>query len=85
MAKKIPLRMCLGCREMKPKSELLRVVKSPAAEISPDFDGKMPGRGAYICRSSECFNRVVKSNALARTFKMQVPESVMEALQKEVM
>lgn len=83
MAKKIPLRMCLGCREMKAKKELVRIVKSPASEIALDFGGKMPGRGAYVCRDTDCFNRVVKSKALSRALKMQIPDEALELLKKE--
>ena len=80
MAKKIPMRQCVGCREMKPKKELIRVVKSPDGDVSPDFNGKKPGRGAYICPDTECFNRATKSKALSRAFKMQIPDSIMEEL-----
>ena len=80
MQKKIPLRQCLGCREMKPKSELIRAVKSPEGEISLDHTGKKPGRGAYICRNANCFNRVIKAKALSRAFKMQVSDSLIEEL-----
>jgi len=83
MAKKIPLRQCLGCREMKPKSELTRAVKSPEGEISLDSTGKKPGRGAYICSDKNCFKRVIKSNALARAFKSQIPDDIIEKLEKE--
>ena len=58
-AKKIPMRMCLGCGEMKPKKELIRAVKSPEGDISIDLTGKKNGRGAYICRSAECFRKAV--------------------------
>ena len=57
MQKKIPMRQCLGCREMKPKRELIRVVRSPEGEISLDFKGKAPGRGAYICPDAECLKK----------------------------
>ena len=57
MPKKIPMRQCLGCREMKPKKELIRVVKSPEGEVSLDFKGKKPGRGAYVCPQAECLKR----------------------------
>ena len=76
--------MCLGCREMKPKKEVIRVVKSPEGEISMDISGKKPGRGAYVCRDASCFNRIIKSNALARAFKMQIPGDVVEQLKEEV-
>ena len=78
--KKVPLRMCLGCREMKPKRELVRVVKSPEGEISLDYYGKKPGRGAYVCRSEECLKRAVKSKALQRAFGAPIPQSVMDEL-----
>lgn len=82
--KKIPLRMCLGCNEMKPKQELLRVVKSPEGEVSLDLTGKKNGRGAYICHSAECLERAVKSKRLERTFSMAVPSEVFESLKKEL-
>ena len=84
MAKKIPLRMCLGCREMKPKSELIRVVKSPEGEVSLDFTGKKPGRGAYVCHDASCFKRTVKSNALARVFKTQISSDINEEIQNQL-
>ncbi|HIT31135.1 MAG TPA: YlxR family protein [Candidatus Scatomorpha stercoravium] len=80
MAKKIPMRQCLGCREMKPKPELLRVVRSPEGEVSLDPRGKKPGRGAYVCRSADCLRRAVKSRALSRALEAQIPDEVMERL-----
>ena len=80
MPKKIPMRQCLGCREMKPKRELIRVVKSPEDEISLDFRGKKPGRGAYVCPSTECLKRAVKANALSSAFGIAIPDNVMEEL-----
>ena len=77
---KKPLRMCLGCREMKFKSELVRVVKSPEGEVSVDEVGKKPGRGAYVCRNPECYKRVVKSKALSRAFRTAIPEDITNAL-----
>lgn len=82
--KKIPLRMCLGCNEMKPKAELLRVVKSPEGEISLDSTGKKNGRGAYLCHSATCLEKAVKSKRLERTFQMAVPNEVYESLKKEL-
>ena len=82
--KKLPQRMCLGCREMKQKTELVRIVKSPEDEISLDLTGKKPGRGAYLCRSSECLKKAVKSKALSRAFCTQIPEDVMEPLRQEI-
>ena len=84
MAKKIPLRQCLGCREMKPKSELTRAVKAPDGKITLDSTGKTPGRGAYICRDTNCLKKVIKSNALARAFKSQIPDDIIEILQKQI-
>ena len=82
--KKLPQRQCVGCRTMKEKRELIRVVKSPEGEISLDFGGKKPGRGAYVCPSAECLKRARKSRALARTFETAIPESVYDALEKEM-
>ena len=80
MQKKVPKRQCLGCREMKPKKELIRAVKSPEGDISLDFKGKKPGRGAYVCPNPECLNRAIKTKALSRAFGTQIPESIMEEL-----
>jgi len=84
MTKKTPLRQCLGCREMKPKNELIRAVKSPEGEISLDFTGKKQGRGAYICRDTNCFKRVIKSNALSRAFKTKISDDIINELQKKL-
>lgn len=82
--KKLPQRQCVGCRTMKEKRELIRVVKSPEGEISLDFGGKKSGRGAYVCPSAECLKRARKSRALERTFETAIPESVYDALEKEM-
>ena len=84
MPKKIPLRQCVGCREMKPKPELIRVVKSPEGEISLDFKGKKPGRGAYVCPSGACLKRARKSKALERAFSAPIPEPVYDALEAQM-
>jgi len=84
MSKRIPLRQCLGCREMKPKNELTRAVKSPEGEISLDFTGKKPGRGAYICRDTDCLKKVIKSNGLSRAFKSKISEEITEELEKQL-
>lgn len=84
MPKKIPLRQCLGCREMKPKKELIRVVRSPEGAVSLDFKGKLPGRGAYVCPSQDCLARVRKSRALERAFSAQLPAEVYEALENQM-
>lgn len=78
--RKIPARMCVGCREMKPKRELLRVVRSPEGEISLDATGKKAGRGAYVCPSGECLRRAVKTRQLDRALEAQVGEAVLQAL-----
>ena len=78
--KKIPMRMCVGCREMKPKRELIRVVRSPEGEVSMDPVGKKPGRGAYVCRNPECLKRAIKQRQLERQLEVQLTEEVSEAL-----
>ena len=80
MPKKIPLRQCLGCREMKPKRELIRAVRSPEGEISLDFRGKKPGRGAYVCPDPACLAKARKSKALERAFETAIPAEVYDAL-----
>ena len=82
--RKIPLRMCLGCNEMKPKGELLRVVKSPEGEAFLDATGKKNGRGAYICPSAECLEKAVKSKRLERSFGMAIPTEIYDSLKKEM-
>ncbi len=87
MPKKIPMRQCLGCREMKPKMELIRVVRSPEGVVSLDFKGKQPGRGAYVCPDAACLAKARKSRALERAFSTQLPDEVwagLEAQMKEV-
>lgn len=84
MQKKIPMRQCLGCREMKPKRELIRVVRSPVGEISLDFRGKAPGRGAYLCKNSGCLEKAIKGKALERAFSAVIPEEVYEKLLGEM-
>ena len=84
MPKKIPLRQCLGCREMKPKRELIRVVRSPQGEISLDFHGKQPGRGAYLCPDPSCLKKVRKSKALERAFSLPLPGEVYDALEGQM-
>ena len=82
--KKIPMRMCLGCNEMKPKKELIRVVKSPEGEISLDFTGKKSGRGAYSCRSVECFNKARKGRRLEKAFSCKIDAGVYDAMAEEL-
>ncbi len=80
MAKKIPLRQCLGCRTMNPKDKLVRVVKSPSGEIHFDKQGKMPGRGAYLCKEESCLKKAMKSKALERAFSTSISSEVYDEL-----
>ena len=84
MQKKIPMRQCVGCREMKAKKELVRVVRSPEGEISLDFRGKAPGRGAYVCPQAECLRRAIKSRALERGLDCQIPQEIRRARLLEI-
>ena len=84
MEKKIPMRQCLGCREMKPKRELIRVVRSPEGAISLDFRGKAPGRGAYVCPNPQCLKKAIKARALERAFSTQIPPEIYERLEQEM-
>lgn len=84
MPKKLPMRQCVGCREMRPKKELIRVVKSPEGAISLDFRGKMPGRGAYLCPDGACLSRARKSKALERAFAQAIPPEVYERLEEQM-
>lgn len=81
--KKIPLRMCIGCREMKPKAELDRIVKTPSGEIVIDKTNKVSGRGAYICKSGDCLKKAEKINALSHTFSQSVDREIYSRLAKE--
>lgn len=82
--KKIPLRMCSGCGEHKPKKELVRVVKSPEGEVSLDLSGRKPGRGAYICPTLECLKKAREARRLERAFSCQIPDAVYDAMEKEL-
>ena len=84
MPKKIPVRQCLGCREQKPKNELIRVVRSPEGVISLDFRGKQPGRGAYVCRDGACLKKAMKSRALERALESPIPDEVWAKLQAQM-
>ena len=81
--RKIPLRMCIACREEKPKREMLRIVKNAAGEIRLDFSGKLPGRGAYICNSEGCIKRLRKQKLLHKTFSQEVSEEVYAGIEEE--
>ena len=93
--KKIPMRKCTGCGEMKPKKELVRVVKAPdkkdddgnvisQGEVSLDLTGKKPGRGAYVCKSTDCLKLARKARRFERAFSCKIPEEVFDAREKEL-
>ena len=84
MPKKIPLRQCVGCREHKPKAELIRVVRSPEGGVSLDFKGKKPGRGAYVCPDPNCLKKARKSRALERAFSAPLPDEVWAGLEEQM-
>lgn len=84
MEKKIPMRQCLGCREMKPKKTLIRVVRSPEGEISLDFRGKASGRGAYVCPDPACLKKAIRAKALEHAFSARIPPEIYERLQQEM-
>ena len=82
--KKVPMRMCTGCGEMKPKKELVRVVRSAEGAVSLDRTGKKPGRGAYICNNPECLRKAVKAKRLERAFSCALPAEVLAQLEGEI-
>ena len=82
--KKIPMRQCLGCREMKPKADLIRIVRSPEGSVSMDLKGRAQGRGAYLCRNVDCLKRAIKGRALERVFSVKIDNVIAEALQQEM-
>ena len=84
MNKKVPMRRCVGCGEMKSKKELLRIIRTAEDEILLDATGKKNGRGAYLCPNEECFKKAVKAKGLDRSLKMAVPKEVIENLAKEM-
>lgn len=82
--KKIPMRKCLGCNEMKPKKELIRAVKSPDGEINIDLTGKKSGRGAYICPDKACLRKARKGKRLEKALETAIPDSVYDAMENEL-
>ena len=82
--KKIPQRMCLGCQEMKPKKELIRVVKNSEDVIKVDLTGKAPGRGAYICKQTECLEKAIKSKRFEKAFETKISEDIFMRLREEL-
>ena len=84
MSKKMPVRRCVGCQEMKNKKEMIRVIRTPEGEFELDATGKKNGRGAYHCPSRECLEKAVKSKGLERSFKQAIPPEVYSRLEKEM-
>lgn len=82
--KKVPMRQCAGCGEMKSKKELIRIIKTPEEDIVIDTTGKKNGRGAYLCCSLECFNKAVERKALDRSLKVTIPKEIYTELEKEL-
>lgn len=82
--KKIPLRKCSGCGEMKPKKELVRVVKTPEDEILLDLSGRLNGRGAYICPDAECLKKARKAKRIEKSFQCRIPDEVYEKMEQEL-
>ncbi len=84
MPKKIPMRMCVGCREMKPKKELIRVVRAPDGEVSIDLKGKKSGRGAYVCYDVQCLKRALKQKQLDRALEVVITEEIAQSLTQSI-
>ncbi len=82
--KKVPLRQCTGCREMKPKKELIRVIRTPEENVELDVTGRKNGRGAYICFCAECLRKARKSRGLERSLKIHIPEDIYDHLEEEL-
>ncbi len=82
--KKTPLRKCIGCNEMKDKKQLIRIVRNNEGEIKIDPIGKLPGRGAYICKNVECFDAAVKAKRLERAFKTKIPDDIYPGLRERI-
>lgn len=82
--KKLPLRQCTGCREMKYKKDMIRVIRTAEGEICIDATGRKNGRGAYICPSQECLKQAVKNRGLERSLKTAIPQEVYEQLEEEM-
>ena len=84
MEKKVPKRVCVGCREQFDKKDLVRVVRTPEGLITIDFKGKQNGRGAYLCRNRDCLEKAVKNKGLERALKVNIPEETFERLKEEL-
>ncbi len=84
MSKKIPMRVCVGCNEMKSKREMIRVIKTPEEEILLDETGKKNGRGAYLCKDQECLEKALKQKGLERSLKIKIPAETIAKLKEEM-
>lgn len=82
--KKIPMRMCTGCMEMKPKRELIRVVKNKEGQVFIDLTGKKSGRGAYVCKDIKCLEKAVSTKRLGRNLEVSIDEEILEKLKDEI-
>ncbi|MBQ4626549.1 MAG: YlxR family protein [Clostridia bacterium] len=82
--RRIPMRKCTGCNEMKPKKELVRVVRSPEGEVSLDLTGKKPGRGAYVCRNLDCLVKARKAKRFENAFSCVIPDGVYDKMEEEL-
>ncbi len=82
--KKLPMRMCLGCGEMKPKKELIRVVKNKEGQIALDLTGRMSGRGAYICKDKECFRKARKAGRFEKSFECRIEPEIFDSMEAEL-
>ena len=83
-ARKIPMRKCIGCQEMKSKKEMMRILRTTENEIVLDTTGRKNGRGAYLCKNPECLRKAIKSRGLERSFKMAIPQEAYDRLEKEM-
>ncbi|MBQ1193940.1 MAG: YlxR family protein [Lachnospiraceae bacterium] len=82
--KKVPMRKCTGCGELKPKKELVRVIKNSENQVMMDLTGKMNGRGAYVCKTQQCLAKAIKTKAIERSLQIQISENVYEQLKAEM-
>jgi uncharacterized protein len=82
--RKIPMRKCIGCMESFPKKELCRIVKNKENEVTLDLTGKVNGRGTYICKKADCFEKAIKTKRLAKSLEMEIPENIYEEIKQEI-
>lgn len=83
MIKKIPMRQCIGCKNMMDKRDMMRIVHTPEGEFSVDLTGKKNGRGAYLCKKTECLDEAFRNKGLEKSFKMKIPQEISDSLKKE--